>query len=110
MKFAESQLVSMHAMVYAVLTQPYTPHVHVVYGYHTPWHAYAHTVYNELSSYAYTKRGSFDLYGCCGTTFGKMIVAKLYSEQFSAALHVLPTKYYYATTNYTVILSAKGCE
>ena len=24
MKFAESQLISMHAMVYAVLTQPYT--------------------------------------------------------------------------------------
>ena len=27
MKFAESQLISMYAMVYGLLTQPYTPHM-----------------------------------------------------------------------------------
>ena len=34
MKFAESQLISMHAMVYAVLTQPYT-HAHGVWPSYT---------------------------------------------------------------------------
>ena len=59
MKFAESQLISMHAVVYAVLTQPYT-HARGV------WPSY--TKANEFSSCAYTMRGSFDLYGCCGTS------------------------------------------